>query len=79
MQNRYNVIKCNITKITMANAIDEAVSQVRNDKGGYVCFTNVHACVMARANKDFLEITNNSFMSLPDRKTCLLGWQAKRA
>lgn len=52
----------------MADAIDAAIDQAHNGSGGYVCFTNVHACVMARENQTFLEITNNSFMSLPDGK-----------
>ena len=68
MHDRYNVIGCRINKLTMADALDNAIKRTRSGNGGYVCFTNVHACVMARENKDFLDITNDSFMSLPDGK-----------
>ncbi|MCW8856268.1 MAG: WecB/TagA/CpsF family glycosyltransferase [Kangiella sp.] len=52
----------------MTDAINTVITQLKNMSGGYVCFTNVHATVMARENKDFLAITNESFMSLPDGK-----------
>ncbi len=68
MHHRYGVIGCKINKLTMADALDNAIKRTRSGSGGYVCFTNVHACVMANKNNNFMSITNNSFLSLPDGK-----------
>jgi len=68
MIKRFNVIGCQIVKSTMQGAIEAVCNQVCSRKGGYVCFTNVHASVMAVNDSGFMDIVNNSFLSLPDGK-----------
>lgn len=68
MTERYNVIGCQIVKSTMQGAVSTVCEQAKNKKGGYVCFTNVHASVMAVNDAKFMSIVNDSFMSLPDGK-----------
>lgn len=68
MLERFNVIGCAIIKTTMDGAINSVCQRVESKMGGYVCFTNVHASVMAGNDASFMSIVNNSFMSLPDGK-----------
>jgi N-acetylglucosaminyldiphosphoundecaprenol N-acetyl-beta-D-mannosaminyltransferase len=68
MSGRYDVIGCQITPANLRSALDAVIERVQSGKGGYVCFTNVHASVMARQDLSYQRIVNNSFMSLPDGK-----------
>ena len=72
---RYNVIECKITRANMDSAIDNVKQNIKDQTGGYVCFTNVHASVMGHQNLNFRNILNNSFMTLPDGKP--LYWYAQ--
>lgn len=72
---RYNVIGCNISRTTFAGAIRAVTNRVISGAGGYVCFTNVHAVVTARLNRNFRPVLENSFMTMPDGKP--LYWVAK--
>ncbi len=68
MIERFNVIGCQIVKATMQSAVTTVCEQLASKKGGYVCFTNVHASVMAVNDRRFKDVVNDSFMSLPDGK-----------
>lgn len=75
MQKRFDVIGCNISRTTFAGAIRAVTDLAVSGEGGYVCFTNVHAAVMARQDSDFWTVLENSFMTMPDGKP--LSWVAK--
>lgn len=64
----YNVIGCKIAGITKNDALETVLQRIKERSGGYICFTNVHASVMAHENVDFMDVVNNSFLSLPDGK-----------
>jgi len=68
MPDRFNVIGCQINRTTMDGALDLVVEGARNGRGGYICFTNVHASVVANQDTSFMQLVNHSFMSLPDGK-----------
>ncbi len=68
MIRRFNVIGCKITALTFKEAVEAAIVRLQQGDGGYVCFTNVHASVMAHENDEFRDVVNSSFMSLPDGK-----------
>jgi N-acetylglucosaminyldiphosphoundecaprenol N-acetyl-beta-D-mannosaminyltransferase len=52
----------------MQRAIETVTTRVRSGVGGYVCFSNVHTVVMAHSDPRLREITNDSFLSMPDGK-----------
>lgn len=66
MENRFDVIGCKISKTSFDEALHDTLARVSSKKGGYVCFTNVHACVMARNNPRYRKVLNDSFLTLPD-------------
>lgn len=68
MINKFSVLGCEIAAFTMNEMLDAAINQSKRDSGGYVCFTNVHAAVMAREDTAFRDIINGSFLSVPDGK-----------
>jgi len=65
---RFNAIGCNITASTMDATLRAVVDRAKKGVGGYICFTNVHAAVMANKSNELMSVVNNSFMSLPDGK-----------
>lgn len=75
MTERFNVIGCQISKVTKRGAIDKVLEGVRSGRGGYVCFTNVHTSVTAHGNPKFLTVLNESFLTFPDGKP--LYWVGK--
>ncbi len=68
MIKKFSVLGCKIAAFTMDEMLDTIIAQSKHGSGGYVCFTNVHAAVMAREDADFKNIVNNSFLSVPDGK-----------
>lgn len=68
MIDRFNVLRCEISRVNIERAVDAILARVRSGNGGYVCFTNVHASVMAYNNPEYLTVLNQSFMTLPDGK-----------
>lgn len=52
----------------MPKAAEYVSNRIRTGEGGYVCFSNVHTVVTARHDNRLREITNGSFLSLPDGK-----------
>ena len=68
MNEKFNVIGCEIAALSMEQMIDSVLMQLQRGDGGYVCFTNVHASVMARENIEFKRIVNQSFLSVADGK-----------
>lgn len=68
MNDRFDVIHCKITKVNWHEAVSGVLARVKSKQGGYVCFANVHACVTAYNNPDYLGVLNQSFMTFPDGK-----------
>jgi exopolysaccharide biosynthesis WecB/TagA/CpsF family protein len=52
----------------MRLAIEAVRARVGTGEGGYVCFSNVHSVVMAKRDPRLRDITNTSFLSMPDGK-----------
>jgi N-acetylglucosaminyldiphosphoundecaprenol N-acetyl-beta-D-mannosaminyltransferase len=65
---RYRVLDCLISRTNMRNAVRSIQDRVASGYGGYVCFSNVHTVVMSRHDQCLRQITNTSFMSMPDGK-----------
>ena len=68
MIRRFSVLGCEIASFTMDEMVETVINQSRQSVGGYVCFTNVHATVMAREDASFRDVVNGSFLSVPDGK-----------
>jgi N-acetylglucosaminyldiphosphoundecaprenol N-acetyl-beta-D-mannosaminyltransferase len=65
---RVGVIGSQISACDSEAALDYVHSMLREGAGGYVCFTNVHGAVTGRRDARFLDITNQSLLSLADGK-----------
>ena len=65
---RYRVMDCLISRVTMESAVARVSARAATCAGGYVCFSNVHSIVTSRNDKHLRNITNQSFMSMPDGK-----------
>ena len=65
---RTDVLGVAITVVDMQSALDAVDVACGGGKGGYVCFTNVHAVVTAHDDAVFREVTNGSLMSVADGK-----------
>lgn len=65
---RFQVLDCRISCINMRLAIEAVRARVGTGEGGYVCFSNVHSVVMAKRDSRLRDITNTSFLSMPDGK-----------
>lgn len=75
MCKKFNVIGCEIAALTMKGMVNVILKRIQSDKGGYVCFANVHVSVMAREDAGFRQIINKAFLSVPDGKP--LSWVGK--
>ena len=65
---RFRVLDCMISRTSIRNAFRSIQKRVLSGSGGYVCFSNVHTVVISRHDQRLRQITNNSFMSMPDGK-----------
>lgn len=66
--NRIQILDCQISRTDMPGAVRAVVERVSQKAGGYVCFSNVHTVVTSRKDIRLRDITNQSFMSMPDGK-----------
>lgn len=65
---RINILNVNISAINMEDCIKYIVENFNQTKGTYICAANVHTTVYAKENKEYRDIQNNSFLTLPDGK-----------
>lgn len=65
---RFRVLDCWINCVDMPKAAEYVSDRIGTGEGGYVCFSNVHTVVTARHDSRLKQITNGSFLSLPDGK-----------
>lgn len=65
---RFPVLDCRINRTDLERATNDTCAHISTGAGGYVCFSNVHTVVSARRDELLRDITNQSFLSLPDGK-----------
>ena len=65
---RTNVIGVPITATNMDECLSYIGFNLDAIRGGYVCVSNAHACVMAHDDPAYWEVQAGSVMSLPDGK-----------
>ena len=65
---RFQILDCQINRTDMGGAVQAVIQQMSQGAGGYICFSNVHTVVTARKDIHLRNITNHSFMSMPDGK-----------
>lgn len=65
---RVEVIGVPITATNMESCLEYIKKNLDLIRGGYVCVSNAHTCVMAHDDPDYWEVQANSVMSLPDGK-----------
>jgi N-acetylglucosaminyldiphosphoundecaprenol N-acetyl-beta-D-mannosaminyltransferase len=76
---RVDVIGSLVSACTLQGALDQVERGLEEGGGGYVCFTNVHAVVEGRRNKELQQVTNRSFLSVADGKPVYWVGRAKGA
>lgn len=71
----FDVLGLSINAYSLAEALERVANRTTTAEGGYVCFTNAHAAVIARQDPAFRDDVNRSFLSLLDgRSLYWLGW-----
>lgn len=65
---RTDVIDVPITATNMKECLSFISSNLDAIRGGYVCVSNAHACVMAHDDPAYWEVQAGSVMSVPDGK-----------
>lgn len=65
---RVDVINVPITATNMTDFMSLVSDRLDDMRGGYVCVTNAHACVMAHDDRDYWACQAESLASIPDGK-----------
>lgn len=65
---RVDVIGVPVTATNMADCMELICERLDDMRGGYVCVSNAHACVMAHDDPAYWECQAGSVMSVPDGK-----------
>ena len=60
------ILGVNIAAVNMNSLLKFITTNLDKLKGEYICVSNVHTTVMAFDNKDYLNVQNNSILSIPD-------------
>ena len=60
------ILGVNIAAVNMKSLLKFITTNLDKLKGEYICVSNVHTTVMAYDNKDYLNVQNNSILSIPD-------------
>ncbi|MDP9724760.1 glycosyl transferase [Priestia megaterium] len=61
-----NILKVNICVTNMKELLKFIDKHLKEVKGEYLCFSNVHTTVMAEEEEEYLKVQNSSLLSLPD-------------
>jgi N-acetylglucosaminyldiphosphoundecaprenol N-acetyl-beta-D-mannosaminyltransferase len=65
---RVDVLGSRISAVNAKETLALIRERLRDGRGGYICFTNVHTAVGGRQDPKLLAVTNNSFLSVADGK-----------
>ncbi len=65
---RIDVLGSQISAVDSDQALGLIQERLREGRGGYVCFSNVHTTVTGRHDEDLRAATNGSFLSVADGK-----------
>lgn len=65
---RIDVLGSRISAVNADEALALIQERLRDGRGGYVCFTNVHTAVVGHQDAKLRAVTNASFLSLADGK-----------
>ncbi len=76
---RTTILGSGISRCDADSALQAIDARLQSGAGGYVCFTNAHAAVTGRRDRQFLATTNASFLSLADGKSIYWVGRARGA
>lgn len=65
---RIDVLGSRISAVNADEALALIQERLRDGRGGYVCFTNVHTAVTGHQDANLRAVTNSSFLSVADGK-----------
>lgn len=60
------ILGVNIAVTNMQETVKLLLTQIEELRGEFVCLSNVHTTVMAKANIEYRNIQNSAFLALPD-------------
>jgi N-acetylglucosaminyldiphosphoundecaprenol N-acetyl-beta-D-mannosaminyltransferase len=69
------IINMNVDLTDQTHALNHVESLAKQNKGAYVCVSNVHMCIETMGCKNFQSIVNNADLVIPDGKP--LSWAQK--
>lgn len=68
MNNRCNVLKMGVDVVTLESAAKKIEGMAKQQKGAYVCVSNVHMCMEVADSATFSDIVNQADLVIPDGK-----------
>jgi len=63
---RFNIGKIKINKTNLEDTLTQIQKKIEDKEYGYICVTNSRTAYQANIDEDYLEIQNNSLMTVPD-------------
>ena len=60
------ILGVHIAAVNMQTLLEFITNNIKIIHGQYICVSNVHTTVMAYDNKNYLNVQNNSILSIPD-------------
>lgn len=63
---RYDVLDTKVSKTNIDDCVSYFLNNINDAKNSYICCANVHTVVTAYDNKQYQDVLNNSFITLPD-------------
>ena len=60
------ILGVHIAAVNMQTLLEFITKNIKIIQGQYICVSNVHTTVMAYDNEDYLNVQNNSILSIPD-------------
>ncbi len=63
-----NILGVNIAVTNIRSLIRQFVTHLNENRGNYICVSNVHTTVMAHDNPEYRKIQNGGLMAIPDGK-----------
>lgn len=62
----FSVLGTNVSKTNLYDSINFFLDNIDKARNSYICCANVHTVITAHESKEYQDVLNNSFITLPD-------------
>ncbi|WP_320041112.1 WecB/TagA/CpsF family glycosyltransferase [uncultured Desulfobacter sp.] len=66
--NRFSIGAVNISLVNMQTAVNAIEKKVGEKKSAYICVTNVRTSMLSQRDREYCQIQNDSYLTVPDGK-----------